>query len=161
MKIPGALTYNASDQLLSHTAVRATDRLIPSEADICSATQTPRMFWNLKVHYRGYKSPLLDPILSQMNPRSYAVFRLFPSGLRTRTLYEIPSLRATHCAHLILLDLMTLIIFVKEYILYSLSCDLPQPVMSKCSDHHTSQYPQPVSFPQCQRPRFTIIQNYR
>jgi hypothetical protein len=34
---------------------------------IVSASQIPRLLWNLKVHYHGYKSLPLDPILCQMN----------------------------------------------------------------------------------------------
>jgi hypothetical protein len=93
-----------------------------------------RLLWNPKIHYRVHKTQ--DPILSQMNPIHilkpcfFKVHRniilpsvlpspssLFFSRLPTKILHAflISTTRATFPAHFILLELITLIIFVEEY----------------------------------------------
>jgi hypothetical protein len=102
----------------------------------CAATQELlSILWNSKVHYHVYESPLLFPILSQINPdytfpsylRSILILSthlhlglpsgLFPSGFPTNILHKFffSAIHATCPAQLILLDLIILIILGKEY----------------------------------------------
>jgi hypothetical protein len=82
----------------------------------------PRITWNLKVHYRVYKSPPLVPIVSQLNPINVLSFCFFKVVLIISShLYSItgclvrfshrsprnhvtpPPVRATFLAHFILI----------------------------------------------------------
>jgi hypothetical protein len=109
------------------------------EADSHSAIQEiSRLQWNTKVHYRGYMSPPLILILSQMHPvhtlppcclkiyyNIILPFKLsssqwsLPYCFATTSLYEffISSIRVTSHSF----DMMTVIIFGEAYNLWSSS----------------------------------------
>jgi len=89
---------------------------------------------NPEAHYRLHKNPLFLPILSRKNPAqvlptdlfqihfSNILFAglplsLFPSGppIITLCVFLYSAMRATYAAHLIILDLLTLIITGEEY----------------------------------------------
>jgi hypothetical protein len=101
-----------------------------------------RLFWNPEIHNWARKTPPLDPILSQMNPvhilnthislklcfnvvlSSTFTYRkcLFPSGFPTKILCAILiSPCVTYAAHLIFVNLMTLVIFSEGYKLWNSS----------------------------------------
>jgi len=105
-----------------------------------SASQTPRLLWNLKVHYRIHKNPTLVPILNQINPvhafthnfpklRSNIIFPLTPISFEWSLSFRFPIkifyafLISTMCAirstNLILPDLITLRIMGEAYKLLS------------------------------------------
>jgi len=55
----------------------------PSEADSHSNVQdVSRSLWNTKVYYRVHKSPLLEQILSQLDPAHVLTLILFKNNFR-------------------------------------------------------------------------------
>jgi len=96
---------------------------------------------------------------------------LFPLGFLNTTLNTplIFPTRANCPAHLILLDFITRTILGEQYrsLSSSLCSFLHSPVTSSLLDpkyspqHPILKHPQPTFLPQCQRPRFTPIQNNR
>jgi hypothetical protein len=120
------------------------------EANSHSAIQQiPRPVWDLKAHYRVHNSPPLVPILSHMHPvhtfppyfpkihfllSSHLCLGLpswiFPPSFPTNIFYAVSicPMRATWPAHLILLDLITLIVIDEANKLRSSSlCSVLQP----------------------------------
>jgi hypothetical protein len=104
---------------------------------ILSTQEFHNVLWRPKIYYRVHKSPLLVPILTQINPvypislwsilvlsnllRLGLPSGLFPSGFPTNILYAfLVSIRAIFPAHFILFNLIILYILDDEYNLWSI-----------------------------------------
>jgi hypothetical protein len=116
-----------------------TEDLVVVQKEKFSITCSPSILWNPEFHHRVHMSPPLVPILSQIDPiptiPSYiskiyfnivhpstswsSPSGLFPYGFPTNILYAflLSPIRAACPAHLILLDLITLIMLCAKYTL--------------------------------------------
>ena len=125
-------------RIILHTFLRsnAMEQTPFCEANRCSVSQgTPCILWNPKVHYRMHKpatSPYPEP--DQSSPRPHSNFwkfililsshlrlglqsGVFSSGLPTKILYVhfLSPIRTVCPAHVIIPDLITWLIFGKDY----------------------------------------------
>jgi hypothetical protein len=113
--------------------------------------------------------PLLEDNFNIIHPSTPTSSRWsIPSGLPTKTLYAPP--HATCPAHIIILHFLTWTISGEVYIsLSSSSCKWPSPIPSYPAllrprylpQYSTLKHPKSMFFPQCDRSRFTPIQNIR
>jgi len=158
------------------------------EANIFSASQEiPNILWNTKFHYCVYKCVPVVPILSQINSVQFIFYinfsiilpyiprcsnHLFLAGFSTKIPFAFlfSPMHTTYPAHLLLLNLMTLIICGKELkktwssslgSFHQLPCYFLH-LRPKClAQHAILEHPQYIFSPQCVRTSFTPTQNNR